>query len=51
MPVAEAVEQVLMSVGAVAPAVAMELRKQGGVALRDFVRLAHRALEKRGLER
>src|SRR5579864_1939331 len=39
--VAVAVEQILVSVGAVASAIAMELDEQVGVLLRNLVRLAH----------
>ena len=43
--VAIAVEQVLVAVGAVAAAIAMELRQQFGVFLGDLVSLAHRSGE------
>ncbi len=51
MRIAIAVEQILMPVGAVASALAMQLREQRGIALGDLVGLLDFAHELVGIER
>src|ERR1700682_4941493 len=49
--IAKTVEQILVPVGLVASAVAMQLREQRGIAFGNFVSLAHVALETLRIER